>query len=51
MATDNIRRVTLQNTNHHLFWDYDRELVMKAIENFLGVPELNQERTNLPHLH
>ncbi|MFC1736872.1 alpha/beta hydrolase [Candidatus Hydrogenedentota bacterium] len=39
MASTDKRIVTLTKSNHHVFWDYERELVMDEICKFLGAPE------------
>jgi carboxylesterase len=31
--------VRLEHSNHHIFWDYDRELVFDEIGGFLGMPD------------
>ena len=33
------KAVTLKASNHHLFWDYDRERVLDEILRFAGTPE------------
>lgn len=38
MASTDKRAVWLKKSNHHIFWDYEREQVMKEIEKFIGPP-------------
>lgn len=36
MASTDKRVVPLERSNHHIFWDYDREQVFSEVEGFLG---------------
>lgn len=35
MASDNKRAIMLEKSDHHLFWDYERETVIDEIEQFI----------------
>ncbi len=39
LASQEKQFIWLERSNHQIFWDYEQEEVMKAIENFLGKPE------------
>jgi carboxylesterase len=38
MASEDKRLVTLDKSNHHIFWDYDKDLVDESVLEFLGTP-------------
>ncbi len=38
MASKDKRYVSLDRSNHHIFWDYDQAQVMDEIVRFLGKP-------------
>ncbi|MDR4497078.1 MAG: alpha/beta fold hydrolase [Candidatus Scalindua sp.] len=40
VASQDKTLIWVNRSNHHVFWDFDREKVMKEIEEFVGLPGL-----------
>ncbi|MDR4505667.1 MAG: alpha/beta fold hydrolase [Candidatus Scalindua sp.] len=38
VASHDKRLIWVNSSNHHIFWDFDRETVMKETEQFIGIP-------------
>ena len=38
IGSDHVRELWLERSNHHIFWDWERELVKQAIADFLTAP-------------
>ncbi|MDZ4859056.1 MAG: alpha/beta fold hydrolase [Candidatus Hydrogenedentes bacterium] len=50
MGSKDKELVWLEKSNHHVFWDYDHEVIERRVSDYVGLFAQSEETLNLPNL-